>query len=309
MRMDRVAGAERRPTCCATSTRSRAGRRDLPVRRGALLAPHRARHRRGAARRADRDHRTRWRAIVRRAIPRRGYQRIDPATRTFQALRIWVNRELDGLDAFLARRRRAGCSAGARLAVITFHSLEDRIVKHTFRALERGRGGAADPDQAADRRRRTRKWRATRGRAAPSCARSRGSHERDGLRVRDQEGRSEQPDRPRGRRGAPARSCWRSTVHRRAPRRGPAVLGVAALRAAAHGYADRDGCSSERAAEEEVNRHLRLEIETLRVAAADRGASRPKQLHLVQPAAPTRPSSSSGSRRAAPPAKSIVAAR
>jgi 16S rRNA (cytosine1402-N4)-methyltransferase len=76
-------------------------------------------------------------AIVRRAVPHRGYQRIDPATRTFQALRIWVNRELDGLDRFLhalARRLRLG----ARLVVISFHSLEDRIVKHTFRALERG---------------------------------------------------------------------------------------------------------------------------------------------------------------------------
>ena len=73
-------------------------------------------------------------AIVRRAIPHRGHQRIDPATRTFQALRIWVNRELEGLDRFIetaVRRLRAG----ARLAVITFHSLEDRIVKHTLRAL------------------------------------------------------------------------------------------------------------------------------------------------------------------------------
>jgi len=74
--------------------------------------------------------------IVRRAIPRRGYQRIDPATRTFQALRIWVNRELEDLERFLqeAARRLLG---GARLAVIAFHSLEDRIVKHAFRALER----------------------------------------------------------------------------------------------------------------------------------------------------------------------------
>ena len=75
-------------------------------------------------------------ALVRRTLPRPRRWRIDPATRTFQALRIWVNRELDGLDDFL----RAVCRrlrAGARLAVITFHSLEDRIVKHTLRDLER----------------------------------------------------------------------------------------------------------------------------------------------------------------------------
>jgi 16S rRNA (cytosine1402-N4)-methyltransferase len=74
-------------------------------------------------------------SIVRRSIPTRGRQRIDPATRTFQALRIWVNRELDGLDRFLVAAVRR-LRAGARLVVITFHSLEDRIVKHTFRALE-----------------------------------------------------------------------------------------------------------------------------------------------------------------------------
>ena len=73
--------------------------------------------------------------VVRRAIPRKGYSRIDPATRTFQAIRIWVNRELEGLDGFLGRA--AGrLNAGGRMAVITFHSLEDRVVKHTFRALQ-----------------------------------------------------------------------------------------------------------------------------------------------------------------------------
>jgi len=73
--------------------------------------------------------------IVRRAIPRKGYSRIDPATRTFQAIRIWVNRELEGLDGFLgdAARRLA---VNGRMAVITFHSLEDRIAKHTLRALQ-----------------------------------------------------------------------------------------------------------------------------------------------------------------------------
>jgi len=74
-------------------------------------------------------------AIVRRAIPRRCPMRIDPATRTFQALRIWVNRELDGLDRFVASAV-GRLRAGARVVVITFHSLEDRIVKHTLRALQ-----------------------------------------------------------------------------------------------------------------------------------------------------------------------------
>jgi len=75
-------------------------------------------------------------AIVRRAVPRRGFIRIDPATRTFQAIRIRVNRELEGLDRFIETAA-ARLRAGARLVVITFHSLEDRIVKHTLRALER----------------------------------------------------------------------------------------------------------------------------------------------------------------------------
>jgi 16S rRNA (cytosine1402-N4)-methyltransferase len=73
-------------------------------------------------------------AVVRSAAGGRGWQRIDPATRTFQALRIWVNRELEGLDAFLIAAA-AALRVGGRLAVIAFHSLEDRVVKQTFRAL------------------------------------------------------------------------------------------------------------------------------------------------------------------------------
>jgi 16S rRNA (cytosine1402-N4)-methyltransferase len=73
--------------------------------------------------------------VVRRANRQKGYSRIDPATRTFQAIRIWVNGELEGLDTFLGdAARRLG--DGGRMAVITFHSLEDRIAKHTLRALQ-----------------------------------------------------------------------------------------------------------------------------------------------------------------------------
>jgi 16S rRNA (cytosine1402-N4)-methyltransferase len=74
--------------------------------------------------------------IVRRAVAARGWQRIDPATRTFQALRIWVNRELDGLDSFIGSAA-ARLQIEGRMAVIAFHSLEDRVVKHTLRALSR----------------------------------------------------------------------------------------------------------------------------------------------------------------------------
>ena len=74
--------------------------------------------------------------IVRRAVAARGWQRIDPATRTFQALRIWVNRELDGLESFLGAAA-ARLQLEGRMVLIAFHSLEDRVVKHTLRALSR----------------------------------------------------------------------------------------------------------------------------------------------------------------------------
>jgi len=70
---------------------------------------------------------------VERVLGSPRYGRIHPATRTFQALRIVVNAELESLELFLSSAPRC-LRAGGRLAVITFHSLEDRIVKHTFRA-------------------------------------------------------------------------------------------------------------------------------------------------------------------------------
>ncbi len=75
--------------------------------------------------------------LVRHSVPNApGGQRIDPATRTFQALRIAVNNELKSLE--IALRRIPGClQRGARMAVISFHSLEDRRVKEAFLADER----------------------------------------------------------------------------------------------------------------------------------------------------------------------------
>jgi 16S rRNA (cytosine1402-N4)-methyltransferase len=72
--------------------------------------------------------------ILNRIFRVRSRQGIHPATRTFQALRIAVNEELEGLEDFLFEA--AGfLRSGGRMAVISFHSLEDRIVKRTFRSL------------------------------------------------------------------------------------------------------------------------------------------------------------------------------
>ncbi len=122
--------------------------------------------------------------IVRSACPRaaRGDRsRIDPATRTFQALRIAVNDEIGSLESLLASIARAGeaiargepawLKPGARVAIITFHSLEDRPVKRAFADLvSAGRAEAiarkpitpSEDECAANRRARSAKLRAIR---------------------------------------------------------------------------------------------------------------------------------------------------
>ena len=77
------------------------------------------------------------RRVVYRAIPKRFHsRRIDPATRTFQALRIKVNEELENLKKILDAGWKT-LKRGGRICIISFHSLEDRMVKETFRRLEK----------------------------------------------------------------------------------------------------------------------------------------------------------------------------
>ncbi|MFW6365845.1 MAG: 16S rRNA (cytosine(1402)-N(4))-methyltransferase RsmH [Spirochaetota bacterium] len=78
--------------------------------------------------------------IVLKAVPLSGKKRrgtVHPATRTFQALRIFVNNELDSIRKSLESSW-TFCRTGGRICAISFHSLEDRIVKQAFRSLSKG---------------------------------------------------------------------------------------------------------------------------------------------------------------------------
>lgn len=111
-------------------------------------------------------------AIVRQCVPRSRNDRIDPATRTFQALRIAVNDELKSLE--IALRRIPQClRPQARLAIISFHSLEDRRVKEAFRddpryeTLTRKPVRPSDEEIAVNPRARSAKLRVAARTAAP----------------------------------------------------------------------------------------------------------------------------------------------
>jgi 16S rRNA (cytosine1402-N4)-methyltransferase len=129
-------------------------------------------------------------AIIERVMPRRRPGDIHPATRSFQALRIAVNRELDELAAGLAAAERV-LVEGGRLVVVSFHSLEDRIVKRflaarsrapsasrhqpqvegepaTFSLLTRGVVGPSVEELAANPRARSARLRAAARTAAPA---------------------------------------------------------------------------------------------------------------------------------------------
>ena len=74
--------------------------------------------------------------VIAKAVHSRGYRRIHPATRTFQALRIFVNEELTQIPRFIEAAADL-LASGGRIAIISFHSLEDRVVKECFRKLSR----------------------------------------------------------------------------------------------------------------------------------------------------------------------------
>lgn len=75
--------------------------------------------------------------VIKNVLPRNyEHGRIEPATRTFQALRIYANHELENIETVIKKIPKI-LKSGGRVAIISFHSLEDRIVKKCFKRLAR----------------------------------------------------------------------------------------------------------------------------------------------------------------------------
>ena len=131
MRMDPTSGATAAEVLARTDERELAGwLRDYGEER---MAGRIARRIIESRDRGELDSTAALAAVVHRALPG-GARHKNPATRTFQALRIVVNDELAELETFLAKAP-ARLAVGGRLCVIAFHSLEDRLVKRRFRVL------------------------------------------------------------------------------------------------------------------------------------------------------------------------------
>jgi 16S rRNA (cytosine1402-N4)-methyltransferase len=90
-------------------------------------------------------------SVVRRALGYKPHDKKDPATRVFQAIRIHINQELEELERGLEAAE-AVLEAGGRIAIVTFHSLEDRIVKQFLRRRSGGEAGGSRhlPERAAE---------------------------------------------------------------------------------------------------------------------------------------------------------------
>ena len=123
--------------------------------------------------------------IVASAAPAMKQDKIHPATRTFQALRIYVNRELDEIRALLEAAPTLLKPSG-RLVVISFHSLEDRIAKDSLRECAHT-GNLGSADQEAGHRQTKKRQIATRAPAAQSCERQKSREQGPGNRDQAEE--------------------------------------------------------------------------------------------------------------------------
>ncbi len=116
---------------------------------------------------------------------------VDPATRTFQALRIAVNRELEELESLLAALPKVLATGGVA-AILSFHSLEDRLVKQAFhdkalwKPLSKKPVAASDDEQSVNLRSRSVKMRAARRLGEGGAREPRGKYERDDRDERDE---------------------------------------------------------------------------------------------------------------------------